>query len=93
MKSGIFRHLDISTNNHISHTFPSNVLDFMNFRVKEMFQAHTLNFSRYERGLIAFEPLYGVYKVVLFSVEGVSQMAFALHEDGKLVFPILDITI
>ncbi|XP_003609991.3 probable F-box protein At1g44080 [Medicago truncatula] len=48
-----------------------------------MFQAHTLSFSRYGRGLIAFEPLNGVYKVVLFSVEGLGQMAFAFHEDGK----------
>jgi len=83
-KSGRFRHLDIVTNTHISHTFPSNVLDFMNLRVKELFHTYTLNFSSDGGDLIAFEPLNDVYKVVLFSVEGLGQMVFALHKDGKL---------
>jgi len=83
-KSGKLRHLDVVTNTHISHTFPSNVLDFMNLRFKELFQAYTLNFSSDGGDLIAFEPLNDVYKVVLFSVEGLGQMVFALHKDGKL---------
>ncbi|AES77147.2 hypothetical protein MtrunA17_Chr6g0488491 [Medicago truncatula] len=83
-KSGKLRHLDVVTNTHMSHTFPSNVLDFMNLRVMELFQAYTINFSRDGGDLIAFEPLSDVYKVVLFSVEGPGQMVFALHQDGKL---------
>jgi len=83
-KSDKLHHLDVVTNTHISHTFPSNVLDLMNLRVKELFQAYTLNFSRDGDDLIAFEPANDVYKVVLFSVEGLDQMVFALYKDGKL---------
>ncbi|MCH99768.1 F-box family protein, partial [Trifolium medium] len=83
-KSGKFRHLDVLTNTQISHTFPSNVLDFMNLRVRELFQAYTLNFSSDGGDFNTFEPLDDVYKVVLFSDEGLGQMVFTLRKDGKL---------
>ncbi|GAU30920.1 hypothetical protein TSUD_143680 [Trifolium subterraneum] len=83
-KSGKFRHLNVLTNTQISHTFPSNVLDFMNLRVRELFQAYTLNFSSDGGDFITFKPLDEVYKVVLYSVEGLGQMVFTLRKDGKL---------
>jgi hypothetical protein len=83
-KSGKFRHLDVLTNTQISHAFPSNVLDFMNLRVRELFQAYTLNFSSDGGDLITFEPLDDVFKVVLFSDEVLGQMVFTLRKDGKL---------
>ncbi|WJX26072.1 hypothetical protein P8452_15048 [Trifolium repens] len=83
-KSGKFRHLDVLTSTQISHTFPSNVLDFMNLRVRELFQAYTLNFSSDGGDFNTFEPLDDVYKIVLFSVEGLGQVVFTLRKNGKL---------
>jgi hypothetical protein len=37
-KSGKLHHLDVLTNASITHTYPFNVLDFMNLRVRELFQ-------------------------------------------------------
>ncbi|XP_058742281.1 F-box protein At2g26160-like [Vicia villosa] len=83
-KSGKFHHLDVLTNTHISHKYPFNVLDLTNLRVKELCHAYTINFSKDGGDLIKFKPLNEVFKVVLFSVEGLGQMVFVLYKDRKL---------
>jgi len=83
-KSGKLRHLDVLTNASITLTYPFNVLDFMNLRVRELFQAYNFYSSKYVCHWTTFQPGNDVNKVVLFPVEGRGQMAFVLNKDKKM---------
>ncbi|WJX32409.1 hypothetical protein P8452_20738 [Trifolium repens] len=81
LTSGKLRHLDVLINTHISHTFPSNVLGFMNLRVREIFKTYNMYSSNVQGDLNSSND---VYRLVLFHVEGYGQMVFILNKDRKL---------